>query len=215
MPHDLDVCREWHTLTDPFQTALDFIWRPANDGQPFHDDDPDDPGGPTAWGVTYETWAFWRHTHNYPASLATFSLLARIEFVPFYRECVWAPCRCDDIPPAIALGLFDAAVMSGIGRSIRFLQSALGVPADGVFGPVTMAALNAIQELPDLVMRFCEVRGEFYDKLRGEVKYDAGWHRRAADCAKLALTLIPSTPLPASDADALNEAELSKMGDNE
>ena len=71
-------------LRDYFPTALSFIWRPDNDGQPFHDT-PHDPGGATNWGVTYSTWTGWQQLHKLPVSMDAFKALGKDDFQPLYR----------------------------------------------------------------------------------------------------------------------------------
>ena len=39
--------------------------------------------------------------------------------------------------------MFDAAVNNGVARATRWLQQAVGVAADGVIGPGTLAAVSA------------------------------------------------------------------------
>jgi lysozyme family protein len=57
-----------------------------------------------------------------------------------YRRGYWDPVRGDELPPAIALLVFDAAVNSGPSRAIRWLQTALKVKIDGAIGPITICA---------------------------------------------------------------------------
>ncbi|WP_429112318.1 glycosyl hydrolase 108 family protein [Aeromonas rivipollensis] len=64
----------------------------------------------------------------------------------FYRANYWLPARCDRVDsvcPLIAIALFDGAVHHGPGRSVRQLQQALGVLADGLLGSHTLRVLAA------------------------------------------------------------------------
>jgi lysozyme family protein len=81
-------------------------------------------------------------------------------------------------------GVADFAVHSGHTESIRALQRAVNVPADGVIGPATLAA---IQKAPQgTAVRFECQRLRFVGKLLGSKKIDrrkyaSGWCNRLAD----------------------------------
>jgi len=60
--------------------------------------------------------------------------------VYFYRNHYWDVIRGNDLPHSIAVMTFDSAVNEGTPRAILHLQRALGVPADGIVGPETIAA---------------------------------------------------------------------------
>jgi len=61
-----------------------------------------------------------------------------------YKQHYWDKTAggLDNVDPGLALVLMDAAVNNGVGAANKFLQSALGVAADGVVGPQTLAALK-------------------------------------------------------------------------
>lgn len=169
--------------------ALPFIWRPENDGQPFHDD-PRDAGGATSWGVTFSTWAAWRRLHAQPAWYATFQTLPRGAFAALYRALFWQAVRGDEVHPAVAVSLFDAAVGSAPLHAIEFLQTVLGVTVDGIFGNTeTMPAVRHADPA-DLVRDLWKQRDAFYSELPTFRIYGNGWERRAVDCERLSLSLI-------------------------
>jgi len=60
-----------------------------------------------------------------------------------YRRDYWDRIGGDRLPPPLALLVFDAAVNNGVGRAVRWLQTACGVAPDGVLGPATAAAVAA------------------------------------------------------------------------
>ncbi len=55
----------------------------------------------------------------------------------------WKAAGCSELPQALALMHFDAAVNHGVGAAIRFLQQAVGAGVDGEIGPDTRAAIEA------------------------------------------------------------------------
>lgn len=60
-----------------------------------------------------------------------------------YRRDYWDRASCPQLPPPLALLVFDAAVNNGVGRAVRWLQAAHGVAQTGVAGPDTIAAITA------------------------------------------------------------------------
>jgi lysozyme family protein len=60
-----------------------------------------------------------------------------------YHADYWQRIGGDDMPPALALILFDGAVNTGVAEAVRCLQLAVGAKVDGVLGPLTMAATKA------------------------------------------------------------------------
>ena len=66
--------------------------------------------------------------------------LTLAEAQEIYRRDYWTKTACDQIPPALAVLVFDAAVNSGPDRAVKWLQTSLNVMADGVVGPITIAA---------------------------------------------------------------------------
>ncbi len=90
---------------------------------------PQDPGGITRWGIS---------TRAYPD--LDLSALSREDAIELYRRDYWEAIRGPDLPPALALVLFDTAVLFGVAGATRMLQRVVGVTADGRFGPITLRA---------------------------------------------------------------------------
>ena len=65
--------------------------------------------------------------------------LTRREAAAIYRRLYCDAVRADEIPPCLDLSVFDLAVNSGPSRAVTMLQAALGVAADGIIGPDTLA----------------------------------------------------------------------------
>lgn len=59
-----------------------------------------------------------------------------------YHNDYWQKCRCDALPDALSIAVFDYAVNSGGKQAIKDLQTCLGVVADGIIGPQTIGAAN-------------------------------------------------------------------------
>ena len=87
--------------------------------------------------------------------------------------------RGDDLPPALALLVFDAAVNNGVARAARWLQQALGVTADGAIGPVTLAAIGArAGDGEALCAEVLARRMDFMAALPTWRTFGLGWARR-------------------------------------
>jgi lysozyme family protein len=151
-----------------------------------------DPGGATNFGITRETLARFR---GRSASVADVRNLTETEAGIIYRRLYWDAVRGDELPPGIALTVFDAAVNSGPARALRLLQGVLSVQADGVIGPLTLKA--AWQADPTETIRaFTRTRLGFLARLATWPVFGRGWRRRVLAVEQEALRLAhPSTCL--------------------
>ena len=132
----------------------------------------DDPGGATMYGVTEAT----ARANGYKGDMRDFTLAMSKDI---YKAKFWDACQCDSMPPALRYPLFDAAVNSGPGQAIKWLQSAVGVKADGVMGPMTRQAVNVA---PPMVVRQQMIgkRLRFMTDLKNWAPNAKGWARRIA-----------------------------------
>lgn len=132
-----------------------------------------DPGGKTNYGITEAVArqaGYQGDMRELPLQLAKDIYLARY----------WRPIRADDLPPGIRYTVFDAAVNSGPAQATKWLQRALGVEADGVIGPKTLAAAYA-QDARALRLRMLAQRLRFMSGLPNWPAFSRGWARRIAD----------------------------------
>lgn len=107
--------------------------------------DPADRGGPTKYGVTLGDWA--EYTKR-PATPAMIEALTEAEARPYYRHRYIASVGFDAIDdPWLRVFMIDMGVLEGRETAVKILQKVLGVAADGVFGPITRAALRHYQDL--------------------------------------------------------------------
>jgi len=97
-----------------------------------------------------------------------------------YRRDYWSRIRADDMPVEIRYPLFDAAVNSGPVQATKWLQRAIGVAADGVIGPKTMAAVQAF-DAGKLRSAMLAQRLLFMTNLPAWQTFGRGWARRIAD----------------------------------
>lgn len=141
--------------------------------------DPRDPGGETNFGISKRA---------YPA--IDIKALTRDDAIAIYFRDYWQPIHGDALPYPVALVLFDIRVNGGAG--VKWLQEALGVTADGVLGPATLAAANASTDPAGLAGRILRRRVLFYSSLPTFAAFGAGWVQRAFDIYRLALAGLPS-----------------------
>ncbi|HXQ16600.1 MAG TPA: glycosyl hydrolase 108 family protein [Caulobacteraceae bacterium] len=155
-------------------------------------DDPHDPGGATNLGITLATLSGWL---GRPASIAEVEALTSTAVAPIYLARYWNPSHACDCPGGVDLMVFDEAVNQGVGRAIASLQAALGVTADGAFGPATKAALSTADPA-SLVRAVAANREAHYRALPTFPRFGRGWLARLARTTGLALTMsTPSNPL--------------------
>lgn len=127
---------------------------------------PRDPGGETKYGISRRV---------YPA--LDIANLTEERAAAIYRRDYWNACRCDELPPDIAVLVFDCAANQGVGAATALLQEAAGVKVDGAIGPVTLAAARK----PGVAREFAALRAWRYEINRNEEVFGKGWFRRLFD----------------------------------
>jgi lysozyme family protein len=138
---------------------------------------PRDPGGMTNLGVTKATWESWVGREVDEAEMRR---LTADKVEPLYKERYFDAVRGDELPIGLDYLMFDFAVNAGAGRAIKILQSAVGVTPDGGFGPMTMAAVQAVDP-NELIERFSQAKEDFYRSLTTFATFGKGWLNRVAD----------------------------------
>ena len=123
--------------------------------------DPDDPGGETNLGITARVWQRWCADKG--LAVKPMGELTTADVEPVYRARYWDPAQCDRMPWPLSLIHFDCAVNTGIGPAIRQLQRALGLTADGILGPLTLA--RCAPAGPRDCYRYLLERVWYYDSL--------------------------------------------------
>ena len=106
-----------------FLAALPFILR-WEGGYVNH---PADPGGATNKGVTQAVYDTWRKAQGLAAR--DVRQLLDDELHAIYENGYWTPPRCHQLQNPLDLAQFDTAVNMGVGRAVRFLQTAVGTTA--------------------------------------------------------------------------------------
>lgn len=140
---------------------------------------PADPGGATKYGITQRYLTNARKSPqfaNLPASVADITAQQAHDL---YAADQWQVIKGDSLPPAVALLAFDCAVNAGPGTAANILETALGIPADGVIGPHVIAA-SAAANPQKLAAEFAAQNAFHYAKIyaMGERQFMLGWMRR-------------------------------------
>lgn len=146
---------------------------------------PADKGGVTMYGVTQRVWEEWLgHRVDEKAMRALTPAMVK----PLYKRKYWDKVCGDDLPAGVDYCVFDAAVNSGPGRAIKWLQQSLNVTQDGALGPKTIAAAKAAD--PQLLVEgYNAVRLAFLRALPTWDTFGRGWGRRVAEVKQDAATM--------------------------
>jgi lysozyme family protein len=147
-----------------FQSVIERVLKNEG-GYVFH---PSDPGGETKFGISKRA---------FPDVII--GSLTKQDAIDIYEKHYWNRINGDKLPEEIAYQVLDAAVLHGIGNAIRFLQRAVGVVDDGLWGGVSERAL-AMCDAADVVLRFNAERLEFIAKLSTFSTFGKGWVNRIA-----------------------------------
>jgi lysozyme family protein len=163
-------------------------------------DSPNDPVGRTFMGVSQTQWDTFRDAQGLPTG--DVSLITAEDAATFYRASYWSTAE-PFASERLQLFMFDTAVHMGPQASVRLLQQALGLPADGALGPVTISAANTFNE-SDLLEQLVAARWSRYEQMAEQNPNQAvflpGWSRRMQDLASEIGVLWArpdSTPQPA------------------
>lgn len=147
--------------------------------------DPDDLGGATMCGVTLATFAEYCRRKGYPRpTIVRLKAIKYKEWLEILKTMFWDKWKADQINnESIALILVDWVWGSGK-YGITIPQKAIGVTADGIVGPKTIAAVNAKdpKQLFDLIRKERLAYIERICKSRPtNLKYKRGWLNRLND----------------------------------
>lgn len=149
-----------------------------------------DPGGRTMLGITQAVLDECRRDFqelNLPEHV---EVLTAPQATAIYQRKYWSACHCEELPPAIALVVFDAAVNAGVGRARKWLQQSLRVKADGWIGQNTIAA-SKTADLCKAISEFHSLRLYHYMLLDTlDDTFALGWSRRTIDTHNVAMGFV-------------------------
>ena len=168
-------CREHSvnsTSGNVFDRALSFVllWE---GGYVNH---PADPGGETNYGIS---------KRSYPD--IDIKNLTRFKAAEIYRRDYWNKAGCDDLPPALAVCVFDFAVNSGVYRAKSLLRTVLGLEPEAEWERVVNTVHKRL--LSDTVDDYQWRRTMFLIRLN-KPQFIKGWMRRVVSLSVFAGSLL-------------------------
>ena len=152
------------------------------------DDNSRDPGGATMYGVTKETWQSWI---GHSVSEKDMKNLTIEQVAPLYEQRYWKP-YCDSLPRGLDFLVFSMGVNAGSGRSIKLLQTSLGLVPDGVIGPRVLDKLRTIN-IADAISKYSDERRAYYSSLKLFPLFGKGWINRCNIEEKEALDMAKNS----------------------
>ena len=136
--------------------------------------DPRDPGGETMWGVTARV----ARSSGYTGAMKD---LPRDTAKAITKRLYWDPLRLDSFDPRVAFQILDANYNGG--HAVIWMQGAAGVAVDGLIGPQTVAAVQAVDPLR-FMLRWNALRLTYYTSLKTWPTFGKGWTNRIASNLK-------------------------------
>lgn len=190
-----------------YKWCIDRIIKKYEGGYSNH---PNDPGGPTMFGITYIDLAEYLGVDKSKTyGMMQHMMLSTAEAI--YAKKYATASRFDDLPSGVDMCILDYSINSGIGRSPRVLQAILGLPQSKYMNDATMFAAQKVDPL-QLIDRICDERLHFMHGLRGWPTFGAGWGTRVADLRTTAKSLVKApvsaeveiTPLALVDSSGMS-----------
>ena len=173
----------------PLSPILNFAWACDQilqyEGSAYTND-PDDPGGPTKWGITLADYRL----HKDPKGTADdVKALSKDTAIAIYKNHYWDPISGDSLPFYMAFLIFDFGVNSGISHGVKYAQAVMKLAQDGAVGPAFLAAAPQANPLP-FISDYHDAKMNFYSHLGTFWKYGSGWTRRATTSKELATAIV-------------------------
>ena len=147
---------------------------------------PRDPGGRTNLGVTQRAWEAYL---NRDVTEIEMRGLTPEAVKPFYKTMYWDKIKGDQLPAGVDYATYDLAVNSGTRRATKYLQEIAGVFADGIIGPKSIDAIEALDP-EQTVEVLCDMRLNFLKRLTTFDTFGKGWSARVAEVKAKASSMV-------------------------
>lgn len=174
---------------------------------------PRDPGGATNKGVTQRVYDGYRRRKG--LSTQSVRYISNAETREIYREQYWDAARCNALPVGVNFAVFDGAVNSGVGQSVKWLQRALAAggyyhgPIDGDCGIGTIAGAQAHGDHDRLIADMLARRLGMLQSLKTWSDFGKGWSKRVSSTLAIAQAWASGSvgPQPAYVVDLAGQAK--------
>lgn len=143
--------------------------------------DPKDKGGWTNSGITLGTWKSLGYDKDGDKDIDVDDLriISYADWLMVLKKGYWGKAKADQITSqSVANMIVDWMYTSG--GAAKQVQKILGVTADGVFGPKTIAAINSWAPY-QLFNRIRLSRLAYYRALKDYPRFGKGWENRTND----------------------------------
>lgn len=147
------------------------------------DDDPVDPGGRTNQGVIQREFSAWLRRKGQP-NRDVFTM-TDVERDAIYFENYGTKIRFNELPPGVDVVVLDGAINSGPAQSVKWLQRALGLSADGQMGNLTLQSLIDYPDHDALIGKIIAIREAFLRSLKTFWHFGKGWISRTQQLRKI------------------------------
>lgn len=142
-----------------------------------YDNDPNDSGGETFWGVTAVAWEDYCGETELPEDGLSQELAEGV-YLHF-----WDKMHCDELPMELDLVVFAFGFNAGYHRANKYMQRTLGLNADGIIGPITLGGYAMLCEmetshLQETQYDFVELAVQYYFSIPPFKHYGRGWINR-------------------------------------
>lgn len=167
------IMKDNETLEQAFMRAKQRGWS----------DDPQDNGGATMVGVTLGTYrAYCKYKGRRVPSKTDLKNIPYKEWRDIVHTMYWSKWKADLINDQnVANMVVDWVWASGQGIGVKRVQKLLGVTADGIVGPKTIAAINA-QDPKTFVKKIYDARAAHFNAIvkanPSQKKWLKGWMNR-------------------------------------
>lgn len=154
-------------------------------------DHPNDPGGPTKYGITHKTLA--AHRGVTLVTKQQVKDMTKAEAEEIYRKSYWNQSGGDLLPAGVDHVVFDMGVNAGPGTAVKILQRVLGFTGKDVDGVVGVKTADQADKWPTglagLIEEYSAARLDYYRKLKTWSKFGRGWTNRVNKAEKEAIAL--------------------------